>query len=121
MPRRSISSRVEERAEGEDARRRVTTRHGDQRRADQFLAVTLDQPVDSVGEQRRGGVGVAVPREIVVRVLQAKIGAEVDDVDAAIEELRHELLAVPVGQRDEDHVNVAGEDVVRAAQRPVVG
>ena len=66
----------------------------------------LGNAVDEAAEQLRRFMRMAVPALVSRPVVEAEVGAEVDERDAAIEDRSREPLAVPVRQRSEDQVDI---------------
>jgi hypothetical protein len=61
--------------------------------------VTLDETVDRDLEQFGLRVGRAVPVDVVLRLTESKIGAEVQHGTSLFQESRNVPLAVPVRKR----------------------
>ncbi len=70
----------------------------------ELFAVALDQSVDRVTEELRRGVLVFVPGRVLARVVQAIVGTQVHDLDAAFEQRGDKRLTLSVGQAQEHHV-----------------
>ena len=83
-------------------------RHAARRRSEagapDLVPVELGHGVDELLEQLRRRVLVAVPRLVVGRVLQAKVGAQVDHLHPRLDELGHELHRLAVREGGEDQV-----------------
>ena len=67
-------ARRRQRRQAQDGGGRVAARHGDQLRLADGVAVQFGQAVDGVGQELRRGV-VAVPALVVLRFVQAEVGA----------------------------------------------
>ena len=114
-------ARFGERGEREDGRGRVAAGHSHQPRFADRVAVQLGQPVDGVGEQLGRGV-LAVPLLVALELVEAEVGAGVDDGDAVADVAGQPLGGGGVRQRGEDHIHLAldlGDD--RQIERPEVG
>ena len=74
---------VKEGTQRQNAGRRVTARHRDQRRALEFVSVTFDEAVDRRGEELRRSMRRPVPPWVLARVLQAVVGPQVHHRDPA--------------------------------------
>ena len=66
--------------------------------------MALDEPVDRARQQLGRGVGRAVPGDVVLGVLQSKVGPKVDHLDTAGDEPGHVALALAVRQGEEGDV-----------------
>ena len=69
------------------------------------VAVELGQPEREAVEQLGRAMRVAVPLG-VVRRRQPEVGAEIDEVRDRVDELRGELLRLPVREREEDEIEL---------------
>ena len=107
MPRGSTSRSASERREREADRGRIAARAPRRARAPaSVVAVQLDHPVREATDQLGRGVRFAVPA--LVRVgRQPEVGAEVDDVRDAFEDLGDQQLRRAVRQRGEHEVEAA--------------
>ena len=112
-----------QRCERQQRRGRVAARVRDQRGAADVLAVQLGEPVDSLAEEL-GRLVLAVPAPVHRGVVQAEVGAQVDDADATLAQLGDDGRGGAVGVGDDRGVDlgVAIEiELVELERHPVMG
>ena len=103
-PRYGQHPRLHQRCQGQDGRRRVATRGGDELGRAQLLPMQLRQAVDEVAQQLGGGVGLAVPGRVERGVLEAEVGGQVDDDADLGHQIGHQVLGLAMRQGHEHQV-----------------
>lgn len=94
-----------ERRKREQRRGRIAAGVRDQRRAADLLAVELRETVDGLAEQL-GRLVLAVPAPVHGGVVQAEVGAQVDDADTALAQRGHQRRGSAMRIGDDGGVNV---------------
>ena len=100
---------LHQRRRRQDPTHRVAAGGGDQRGPGDDLSVQLRQSVHGIGQRGRIDVRRLVPGDVVLRIPQAVVRREIDDLAAASPQARHRPLRFHVRQRQEHHVGDVGQ------------
>ena len=92
----------QQRPKRQDRRGRIAAGGGNRLRALDGVSMQFGNAVDELPHQSRRLVRLMIPAFIARRVVQPEIGAEIDEGDAARDDLRRHCLAVTVRQGRED-------------------
>ena len=112
-----------QRCQTDDRGRRVAARVRDEVGSSDLVAVELGQAVDGVVDQLRRDV-LAVPLGVHVGIAQPEVGAQIDDADVALAQLRDERRRGSVGVGDDRGVDICVAieiELLECERDPVVG
>ena len=70
----------------------------------QFTPMEFGQPIDKLGQPRGIGVGLAIPTDIIFRVAQAEIGAQINDAPGQAGKVVDPLHRAAVGQAKKEQI-----------------
>ena len=96
---------IDKRLECEDRSRRIAACCGDGVGAADRLAVEFGDAINESAEQLRRLVRMAVPALVGRRVVEPEVGAEVDELNARVEDDRREPLAMAMRKCGEHQVD----------------
>ncbi len=101
---------IQERSCRENDAGRITAGVGHEPRLADRLAMELGQAVNSPREKFRGFMRL-IPGGINESVLQAIVGAEIDNLDAPSQEFRDDIHGCLMGESGEDQVGLGGQNL----------
>ncbi len=100
---------------------RIATRHRDQARFPDLLAIDFRQTIDRFVQQLRCAVWLAVPLGPFISILQTEVSGQVDDLGARRQQLACQGVSHAVWRGEENHIAGAKGFHVRHAERqPVI-
>ncbi|MGF6389525.1 hypothetical protein ABIA46_004191 [Pseudomonas aeruginosa] len=120
QPRGVGQAGFQQRDQAQLGRGRVAARHGDQAGLADLLAVHFRQAVDSLVEQRRSAMRLAVPARPLLGVRQAEVSGQIDDPGPGVQQFASQRVRHAVRRGEEHHVAGAEALRVRHAELQVV-